>query len=249
MMNSLVSEGEYLEDLQRNGLRIIQPRDGYRFTADSVILAHFAAEAQLSGTVVDLGTGSGIILLLLSALCPQVKLVGVELQEALAVRARRSVELNKLGFSIEVIHGDLREISSYIKPDSVETVVSNPPYIPLGKGAVNRSQEIALAKQELTCTLEEVFKAAGRILKSRGRLFMVHKPARLTDICCFSRQYAMEPKGLRFVQPSPDTAPSMILVECRKNCSSGLKLFPPLVLTDAEGQPSAEIKDMYGAEK
>ncbi|HHX95409.1 MAG TPA: methyltransferase, partial [Clostridia bacterium] len=114
-MSELLLDGEYLEDLQRNGLRIIQSRDGYRFTADSVILAHFAADSPLTGTVVDLGTGSGVVLLLLSALCPQAKLVGVEIQEKAADMARRSVLINGLQSSIEIIQGDLRDISTFIR--------------------------------------------------------------------------------------------------------------------------------------
>jgi|LFRM01.1.fsa_nt_gb tRNA1Val (adenine37-N6)-methyltransferase len=248
-MSELLLEGEYLEDLQRNGLRIIQSSDGYRFTADSVILAHFAADSPLTGTVVDLGTGNGVVLLLLSALCPQTKLVGVEIQEKAADMARRSVLINGLQSSIEIIQGDLRDISIFIRPDSVEAVVSNPPFIPLGAGPVNRSREIALARQELACTLEDVFVSANRILKGRGKFFLVHKPERLTDICCLGRKYVLEPRRMRLVLPRPDGAPNMVLVEFVKQALPGLKVMPPLILADKDGNPSPEIKTMYGAEK
>lgn len=248
MMNSLICEGEYLEDLQRNGLKIIQPRKGYRFAADSVILAHFAGDSPLAGTVVDLGTGSGIILLLLSALCPDAKLIGVEIQETSADRARRSVALNNLNSSIEIIHGDLRNVSSYINGGSVEAVVSNPPFIPIGKGPVNRNMEIALARQELECTLADVFKAAGRILKSRGKFFLVHKPERLTDIFCLSRDFSLEPKRLRLVQARQESKPGMALLECGKDAAPGINVMPTLIMADEKGGPSAEIKTIYGAD-
>lgn len=252
-MNKLVFEEEYVEDLQRNGLRIIQPREGYRFSADSVILAHFAGASSLKGTVVDLGTGGGVMLLLLSALCPGLNLVGLELQERAADRARRSVELNKsvlqrLGAAVEIIQGDLRDAASYIKPGCADAVISNPPFISIGAGPVNCNREIALSRQELTCTLEDVFKAAGCVLKNKGRLFLVHKPSRLTDLSCLGRHFSLEPKTLRFVHPRLDSEPSMVLLECIKGSAPGARVMPPLVMFDAEGGPSQEIKTIYGAE-
>lgn len=254
-MNRLVFEGEYVEDLQRNGLKIIQPRDGYRFSADSVILAHFAAQKSLKGTplkgnVADLGSGSGVMLFLLGALCPGLKLAGLELQEAVADRARRSVQLNeevlnKLGSSIEIIHGDLRQASNYIKPGSADAVLSNPPFIAAGAGPVNRNMEIALSRQELSCTLEDVFSAAGLILKNKGRFFLVHKPTRLPDICCLGRRFSLEVKRIRIVQARPDSEPNMVLVECVKGAAPGSKLMTPLILFDENGNTSAETKLIY----
>lgn len=253
-MNSLLLEGEYIEDLQRNDLRIIQPRDGYRFSADSVILAHFASESSLIGTVVDLGTGGGVILLLLSALCSNLKLIGLEIQEAVAHRAKRSIALNQeilsnREYPIEILHGDLREVTRYIKQDTVEAVVANPPFISSEAGPVSGNLEIALSRQELECSLEDVFQAAGKILKGRGRLFMVHKPGRLTDLCYLGRKYGLEPKRIRLVQPRPEGDPNMLLVECVKNSASGVKVMPPLLLTDHQGNHSEEIKKMYGTEE
>lgn len=248
-MNSLVFEGEYLEDLQRNGLRIIQPEAGYRFNVDSVILAHFAASFSLTGTVVDLGTGSGVILLLISALCPGLRLVGIEIQEDAADRARRSVKLNCLSSAIDIIKGDLRNILSYFDAGSVDAVVSNPPFFPKGAGPVNRNMEIALAKQELECTLDDVFASAGRILKNKGRFFLVHRPDRLAEICFIGRKNELEPKTLRIVSPRVDSEPSMVLVECIKHGAPGLRIIKPLTLMDDSGQPSPEIKAMYGVEE
>ncbi len=252
-MVSLVLEGEYVEDLQRNGLRIIQPRDGYRFSADSVILAHFAGEASLQGTVVDLGTGGGVILLLLSALYPHLRLIGLELQKAVANRGKRSIVLNQKilnnrKYPIEIIHGDIREITRHIRPGIVDAVVSNPPFIRAEAGPANRNPEVALSRQELSCDLEEFFRAAGKILKGRGRLFMVHKPDRVTDICCLGRKHHLEPKRFRLVQLRGDAKPDMLLVECIKNAAPGVTFLPSLLLTDCQGNPSEEIKKMYGAD-
>lgn len=253
-MNELVFEGEYVEDLQRNGLLIIQSRDGYRFSADSVILAHFAAETLVSGTVADLGTGSGVMLFLLSALCPGLKLIGIELQGAAANRAQRSVllnkaALNKLEADLEIIQGDLREAVSYIKPGSVDAVISNPPFIAAGAGPLNKNIEKALSRQELSCSLEDVFKAGKAILKEKGRFFLVHKPSRLTDICCLGRLYSLEPKRLRMVQAGTESGPNMILAECVKGAAPGAKFMKPLVLFDHNGKPSAEAKTIYSAKE
>lgn len=249
-MNELVLEGEYVEDLQRGGLMIIQPREGYRFSADSVLLAHFVADTPVSGTVVDLGTGSGVMLFLLGALCPGLKLIGLELQETAADRAHRSVLLNKevldkFASHIEIIQGDLRQAESYIDPCSVDVVISNPPFIAAGAGPVNKNTEIALSRQELSCSLEDVFKAGKAILKPKGRFFLVHKPSRLADICCLGRLFSLEPKRLRMVQARPDSDPNMILMECVKGAAPGLKAMNPLVLVDDNGNPSAEAEAIY----
>ena len=245
-MNSRVKAGEYLEDLQRNGLKIIQTREGYRFSADAVLLAHFAGAFLSRGTVVDLGTGSGIILLLLSALCPETSLVGLELQPDMADMARRSVLLNELENRIEILQGDIREAERILSPGTADAVVSNPPYVPVNTGPANCRRDIALSRQELACSLEDVFAAAGRLLKNRGHFFMVHKPGRLADICCLGRQFALEPKRLRMVLPRPDREPTMVLVHCVKASAPGMIVLPPLMMTDEQGNVTEEVKKLYG---
>lgn len=241
----MLNEGEYLEDMQREGLQIIQSREGYRFSSDAVLLAHFTASFSLRGRVVDLGTGSGVILLLLSALCPEAEFLGLEIQEAVADMARRSVAINGLESRIRILHGDLRETEKFISPGSADAVVSNPPFIPKNAGPENLRKDITLSRQELACCLEDIFRASQRVLKNRGRLFLVHRPERLGDICVFGRQYGLEPKVMRMVMPRPGGEPNMVLFQCTKQASPGMKILPPLILTDENGNTSAEVAKMY----
>jgi len=246
---SILREGEQLEDLQRNNLKIIQKRGAYRFSTDAVLLAHFVRLPKEDARVVDLGTGSGILPILLSALYPRASFVGIEVQEELADMAKRSAELNGLRDVIEIIHGDLRRITDYIKPNCADAVVSNPPYIPRDGGLVSPNRSIAFAKQELLCSLEDVFYAANRVLKGRGSMFMIHRPQRLADICCLGRKYDLEPKGMRFVHPKAGREANMVLIEFIKNSLPGMKVYSPLVVLKEDGKYTPEVEEMYYGEK
>ncbi|HBT20733.1 MAG TPA: SAM-dependent methyltransferase [Peptococcaceae bacterium] len=246
---SILREGEKLEDLQRNNLKIIQKKDAYRFSTDAVLLAHFVKLSKEDAMVVDLGTGSGILPILLSALYPRAAFVGIEIQEELADMAKRSVELNGLENSVQIIHGDLRRITDYLKPNCADTVVTNPPYIPKDGGLVSPNRSIALAKQEILCSLEDIFYAANRILKGRGSMFMIHRPQRLGDLCCLGRKYDLEPKGMRFVHPKAGREAHMVLIEFVKNSLPGMKVFPPLVVLKENGKYTQEVEEMYYGEK
>ncbi|NLJ99834.1 MAG: tRNA1(Val) (adenine(37)-N6)-methyltransferase [Clostridia bacterium] len=240
----LLLNGETLEDLQRNDLQIIQRRDVYRFTTDAVLLAHFAHLAP--GTnVIDLGSGNGILPLLLTALFPGAKFVGVEIQQVLADMARRSVRLNELEDSIKIIEGDLTRISDYIKPNTFDTVITNPPYFPESSGLISANPSIAAAKQELMCSLEDIMIASNTALKGRGSLFMVHRPERLMDICHFSRKYDLEPKKMRFVFPKIGQGARVVLMEFVKNSSPGLVVLPPLILFGDDGKYTQEAREIY----
>jgi len=246
---NLLREGERLEDLQRSNLKIIQRSDTYCFTTDAVLLAHFVKLTRAEARVVDLGTGSGVLPLLLSSLYPGATFVGIEVQEELADMARRSVQINMLEQRIKIVEGDIRRVTDFIKPNSADAVVVNPPYIPKNAGLTSPKKSIAVAKQEIMCNLEDVFRASNRILKGRGSLFMIHRPQRLVDICHYARRYHLEPKIMRFVFPQIGREANMVLLECDKNSQPGMKVLDPLVVLDEKGNYTPEVSKMYQGEE
>lgn len=240
----MLFKDEQLEDLRLGGLSLIQKKRGFRFGVDAVILADFAA-AKKKDTVLDLGTGSGIIPILIANNFSPKKVVGVEILPHYAEMAARSVSLNNLQ-SCEIIAGDYRE--AVFPPCSFSLVVSNPPYKKAGSGAVSTDQDMALAKCEINATLEDVIKAAAYYLMPGGRFCMVLRPERLSDSVCLMRRFGLEPKRLRMVESNSGKAPSLFLIEGLKGGKSGIKILSPLVIFENGGE-SAEIKKIYRREQ
>ena len=237
--------GENLEDLQRDGLMIIQHRDKYKFTQDAVFLAHFTADISIKGHVVDLGTGSGVIPILLSSLLPDVCVTGLEIQDDLADMAARSVFLNGLEERIRIVPGDLRDAEKYFKQCSVDAVVSNPPYMRAWSGPSSPNPGISAARQELFCTIEDVVRSAEWLLKGRGSFFLVHRPERLVDIFSAVRKNNLEPKRLRFVIPGKDREPRLVLLHCVKDAAPDLKVLKPLVVFEEDGVYTDEANRIF----
>jgi len=239
-----LKDGETLDDL-RPGLKILQGKTGYRFSLDPVLLCGFA-RIRPQDRVLDLGTGAGVIPLLLASRHASVQIVGVELQEDLADRARRSASLNRLEKRIEVVCGDMRDpgLLSGFKPFTV--VLSNPPYRPAGTGRLAPGSERAAARHELSGSLEDFVGTAAQHLDDGGRFFMVHLAERLTDVLCAMRLNRLEPKRLRLVLSRAEEAARLILVEGRKGAKPGLAVESPLVIYHGEGY-SSEVLAMYEA--
>ncbi len=237
--------GERIDDLQRNGLRIIQDPERFCFGMDAVLLSGYAAVPAGAG-VLDLGSGTGIIPILLSAKTKASQLVGLEIQAESADMAERSVRLNHLEERVRIIQGDIREAAELFDAASFDVVTANPPYMPQGHGLVNPEDAKALARHEIACSLEDVIKAAAYCLKESGTLAMVHRPFRLTDIFSAMRKHRLEPKRMRLVYPREDKEPAMVLIEGRKGGNPCLSVEKPLIIYGPDGKYTEEITEVYG---
>jgi len=235
---------ERVDDLQRSGLVIIQNPVKPRFSMDAVLLSEFATVKQ-GDRCIDLGAGTGVIPLLVWARRAPGRMVGVEIQADMADMARRSVELNGLADKIEIVHDDLKNAAEVFGVSCFDVVLSNPPYLRIDRGAPSAEQELALARHEVACTLEDVTSVAGKLLKSHGRLAMVHRPARLPDLLAAMRASRLEPARLRFVQARAASPPMMVLAEAVKESKVALAVMPTLVLYGEDGGYTDEINRIY----
>ncbi|WP_312812438.1 tRNA1(Val) (adenine(37)-N6)-methyltransferase [Sedimentibacter sp.] len=243
-MNIELKENEKIEDLQCNGLKIIQNKKWFCFGMDAVLLTNYC-DIKNNSTVVDLGTGTGIIPILLSGKRNYSKAYAIEVQEEVAGMARRSVMLNNLQDKIEVLNIDLKDVLNYLQPNSFDAVISNPPYKLNNSGIINPSDKKAISRHEIMCSLEDVISKAASLLKQYGRFYMVHRPDRLADIMCLLRKYRLEPKQIRFVHPRAAEKPNMILIRASKNGNPELKFDPPLYIYGEDGKYTKDVYDMY----
>lgn len=239
---------ERIDDLQRNGYRIIQDPDRFCFGIDAVLLSDFA-KAKEGERVLDLGTGTGIIPILMKARYQAEHFTGLEIQEASVEMAKRSVALNQLENSISIEQGDIKEIGSIFPKASFEVVTSNPPYMIDHHGLKNKDSEMAIARHEVKCSLEDVIVAAKMMLKPQGRFYMIHRPFRLPEIFCSMKNNGLEPKRMRLVHPYVDREPNMVLIEAIRGGKSRLTIEKPLIVYEEKGKYHAEIYDIYGYEE
>nr|WP_022766725.1 tRNA1(Val) (adenine(37)-N6)-methyltransferase [Butyrivibrio sp. XPD2006] len=240
-----LKDGERLDDLQRNGYRIIQDPEKFCFGMDAVLLSGFASAPE-GGRVLDLGTGTGIIPILMAAKTPAAELIGLEIQEESADMAQRSVILNDLQSKIKIVQGDIKEAGQLFDAASFDVVTSNPPYMIGGHGLKNPDGPKAIARHEVLCDLEDVIKAAARLLKSGGKFYMVHRPFRLAEITVLMHEYRIEPKRMQLVYPYVDKEPNMVLIEGARGGRSRLTVEKPLIIYEAPGKYTPEIYDIYG---
>lgn len=236
---------ETLEDLQLKGLFILQKRGSFRFGMDAVLLSNFVS-VKKHQTVLDLGTGTGIIPILLSAKTEAKKIIGIELQPEIAEMAKRSVQGNDLTDKVEILQGDIRNLSTTLCAASFDVITSNPPYTRVGSGQINPEETKAISRHEIYCTLEDVLINGAKMLKPQGDFFMVHRPDRLTDVLEGMRKVKLEPKILRMVVPRVGDAPSLFLVKAIKNGNpGGLKIMPDLFIYDHKGEYTEEARIQY----
>ena len=235
---------ERVDDLNRRGLKIIQDTELNRFGTDSVLLTGFA-KIKKSWTVLDLGTGAGVIPLLLCAKTEAEHITGIEIQKALASLAERSAALNGLSGRITVINGDINDIDELIKPASFDAVTANPPYVRKGAGVLNESESDILARHEAAIDTRGVVRAAARSLKYGGRFYMVHRPERLAEIFRIFNEYNFEMKTLRFVQAYAGKKPKAALIEAALNGKPQLTVMPPLIMYERPGAYSDEMNAIY----
>lgn len=236
---------ERLDDLERNGLKIIQDPGRFCFGMDAVLLSGFAAAPE-GGRVLDLGTGTGIIPILMSAKTKAKELIGLEIQQESADMAERSVKLNDLCDRVKIVHGDIKEAGQIFDAASFDVVTSNPPYMIGGHGLQNPDAPKAIARHEIMCDLRDVVAAAVRLLKSGGKFYMVHRPFRLAEIMVVMHEMGLEPKRMQLVYPFIDKEPSMVLIEGARGGKSRITVERPLIIYEAPGRYTREIYDIYG---
>ncbi|MCD8104102.1 MAG: tRNA1(Val) (adenine(37)-N6)-methyltransferase [Lachnospiraceae bacterium] len=240
-----LKEGEHIDDLQCSGLRIIQSDHLFRFGMDAVLLSGFARVRE-GGAALDLGTGTGIISLLLSAKTLGRHFTGLEISARSVDMAQRSVLLNDLSEKIEVVQGDIREADALFAPASFDTITSNPPYLQGSHGLLNADPEKAAARHETLCTLDDVVRAAAKLLIPGGHFYMVHRPFRLAEMICDLSQYGLEPKRMRLVYPYIDREPNMVLIEAVRGGRPRMTVEKPLIVYDSPGVYTSEITEIYG---
>ncbi len=234
-----------MDDLQRNGYRIIQNPEKFCFGMDAVLLSGFA-KVKKGEQVLDLGTGTGIIPILLKGKTQGKHFTGLEIQEESAEMARRSVNFNGLSGEISIVTGDIREAADLFGAASFDVVTSNPPYMTGSHGLTNPGEAKAIARHELLCTLEDVIREASAVLKPQGRFYMVHRPFRLAEIFCTMSRYRLEPKRMRLVYPYADREPNMVLIEGLKGGRPRITVEKPLIVYKSPGVYTDEIYDVYG---
>ena len=237
--------GERIDDLQRNNLKIIQNEEKFCFGMDAVLLSGFT-KVKPGEKVLDMGTGTGIIPILLSAKTKAGHLTALEIQEESADMARRSVAMNDLQEKIEVVTGDIKEASVIFGKAMFEVVTCNPPYMTDLHGLKNPELPKAIARHEVLCSLEDVVREASAVLKPNGRFYMVHRPFRLAEIFAMCQKYKLEPKAMQLVHPFADKEPNMVLLECLKGGKPMIKIAPPLIVYKEPGVYTDEIYDVYG---
>ena len=240
----ILKENERIDELHRNNYVIIQDPKKFCFGIDAVLLSDFA-KAKDGDIVFDIGTGTGIIPILMSAKTNAKKYFAIDIQKESVDMAKRSVEINNLSNKIEIFHLDVKNVFEKFEKNSVNVVTSNPPYMNIGGGIINEYDAKAIARHEIYCNLDDIVKTASMLLKSKGKFYMVHRPNRLCDIICTLRKYKLEPKTIRFVQPYEDREPNMLLIESIKNGGSLLKVLPNLIIYNENRQYTDEINKIY----
>ena len=244
-MEVLLKDGERIDDLHRNGYQIIQDPERFCFGMDAVLLSGFA-KVKPGERVLDMGTGTGIIPILLEAKTKGESFTGLEVQPESADMAFRSVQLNGLEDRVHIVTGDIKEASQIFGTESFQVVTCNPPYMTANHGLQNPDQPKAIARHEVLCTLEDVITQASKVLRTGGRFYMVHRPFRLAEIMSGLCAHGLEPKRMRLVYPFVDREPNMVLIEALKGGKPRITVEKPLIIYKEPGKYMDEIYDIYG---
>lgn len=243
-MEALLHPDERLDDLNRNGYKIIQHPDKFCFGMDAVLLSGFA-QIKEGENVVDFGTGTGVLPILLEAKSKGAHFTGLEIQKESAEMAARSVKYNGLEDKIDIVEGDIKTASEIFGLSKVDVVTSNPPYMTNHHGLKNPNDAKAIARHELLCSLEDLIRETSKVLKPGGRCYYVHRPFRLVEIFTLMKEYKLEPKRMRLVYPFVDKEPNMVLIEGVRGGGAQLTVERPLIVYKEQGVYTKDILDIY----
>lgn len=233
-MTSEIRPGERLDDLQIGGLELIQDPEKFCFGVDAVFLSDFV-RVRPGESVLDLGTGNGIIPVLLSAKTEARHITGLEIQADTAEMARRSVAHNHLEDRIDIVTGDIKEAAELFRPAFFDVITTNPPYMLADHGIRNSDDAKAVARHEILCTLDDILRESMRLMQDKSRFYMIHRPFRLTEIMIKMHEYKIEPKRIRFIHPYIDKEPTMVLIEGVRGAKPRVTVEPPLIIFDRHG--------------
>jgi len=242
----ILKESERIDDLEYKGLKIIQDRNGFCFGIDSVLLSDFTKNMKKKSVVMDIGTGTGIIGLLLCKKTNLKKIYGIEIQKEVAEMAERSIRLNNLEDRFSILNVNINDVNKYFVNNQIDVVVTNPPYKKNNTGLKNTSESKLISRHEVKCTLEDIIKKSYIILKDLGQFFMVHRAERLVDIMFLLRNNKLEPKEIRFVHSKQNEKPNLVLIKAVKNAKEFLKIDKPLIIYNDNGTYTDEILKIYG---
>lgn len=237
---------ETFDTLSTGGIRIVQPRKGYRFSLDSLILPFFL-QLKDDSNIVELGAGSGVVSMIIAKRCPACRIASVEIQERLYTLLSRNLVLNGLEDRIRAVHGDIRRVEEYFEPGAVEQACSNPPFRKVRAGRINPDPEKAMARHEIAITLEDLVRAAAYLLKRHGRFSLIYLPERLTDLILTLRRMNLEPRRMQTIHSFPESQPVLLMMEAVKGARPGLKMEAPFVIyQDKSKTYSREMEAIYG---
>ena len=244
-----LKEDERIDDLEYKGLKIIQNKNGFCFGIDAVLLSDFAKEIKKGSSVLDLGTGTGILGILLCAKTELSNITGVEIQEDVFEMAKRSIKLNNLENKFSVINEDIKELEKKLELQSYDAIVTNPPYKKNSTGLKNDNEYKIISRHEVKCNLEDIVRVSSKLLKNNGKLFMVHRPERIKDIIINLNKYKMQIKEIRFVHPNVNKKPNMVLIKAVKGGGDFLNVQEPLFVYNIDGTYTDEILKIYNKER
>ena len=244
-MEIKLNKNERIDDLEFKGYKIIQNSEGFCFGIDSVLLSDFAKTIKNGAKVIDLGTGTGILCILLAGKTNLSQIIGVEVQKEVADMAKRSVKLNSLDKKINIINENILNLENIFEKESFDVIVTNPPYKKYNTGIKNENEKKLISRHEITANLEDFIKISKKMLKDKGEFYMVHRPERLADIIYLMRKYKIEPKQIKFVAPNIKKAPNLVLIKGIKNAKEFLKFDNILYVYNEEGNYTDEILKIY----
>ena len=239
----MILEDETLDDLQIKNCKIIQKKSGFKFGIDAVLLANFV-KCKKNENLADLGTGTGIIPILVKAKSNIGKIYAIEIQKHIADMARRSVELNNFQDDIEILNINLKDTLNFIPKYSIDIITTNPPYMPKEK-LLSDNESMMISRNEIFCDIGDIMKVSCDLLKPNGKIYMIHRPSRLSDIIYESRKNNLEVKEMQMIYPSLGKSANMILLKLVKNAKPEIRMLPPLFVHQADGKYTDEVQKIY----